>query len=173
MRRLLAFWWVGLLLSFTVILVIPMFSSIVDLKIDKAFTDLRALRAGLSQFQARHQRYPTTSEGLSVLVPDFVLRISRDPWGNAYAYRAETQKAYLLYSIGVDGRDESGAGDDVTTPRKKYDRATYGVTSATDLLHIIGYASFALLIASSLVGLARGAARIRKMVRKKSAHDPE
>jgi hypothetical protein len=168
-RRLLAFWWVGFLLSFAVILFIPMFSSIVDLKIDKAFSDLTALRAGLSQFQARHQRYPTTTEGLGILVPDFVPRILRDPWGNAYAYRAEQQKSYLLYSVGVDGRDEGGAGDDVTTPRKKYDRATYGVTSATDLLHMIGYTSFALLVVSSLVGLARGVASVRGMVRKKRA----
>ena len=148
-----------------------MFSSIVDLKIDKAFSDLSALRAGLSEFQARHQRYPTTTEGLIVLVPDFVLRISRDPWGTAYAYRAEKQESYSLYSIGADGRDEGGAGDDVTTPRKKYDRATYGVTNATDPLHIIGYAAFALLVASSLIGLARGAAGVRRMVRKKSAQD--
>ena len=102
-----------------------------------------------------------------MLFRSFVPRILQDPWGNAYAYRAQQQKSYLLYSVGVDGRDEGGAGDDVTTPRKKYDRATYGVTSATDLLHIIGYTSFALLVASSLVGLARGAARVRKMVRKK------
>lgn len=167
MRRLLAFWWVGLLVSFTVILIIPLFSSIVDLKIDQAFSDIGALRAGLSQFQARHQRYPTTAEGLSVLVPDFLRRVSRDPWGNAYAYRAQMQRSYSLYSIGVDGIDEGGAGDDVTTPRKKYDRTTYGVTTATDPLHLIGYAAFALLVASALAGMARGVAGIRSMARKK------
>lgn len=165
-RGVLRFWWVGLLLSLTVILVIPLFASIVDLKIDKAFSDMTVLRTGLSQFQTKHQRFPTTAEGLGVLVPDFVLRVSRDPWGNAYAYRTVQVESYFLYSIGVDGRDEGGAGDDVTTPRKKYDRATYGVTNATDALHIIGYVSFAILMASSLAGLARGVASVRSAVNK-------
>jgi len=166
-RRLFAFWWVGLLLSMVVVVAVPQFASIVDTKIDKTFSDLDALRTGLSLYQARHQRYPSEAEGLSVLAPDFVARISRDPWGSAYAYRLVRPESYLLYSAGADGLDEGGAGDDVTTPRKKYDRAVYGLGTRTDLPHVIGYAAFALLLASAAIGLGRGIATIYRNIRRR------
>ena len=164
-RRLFAFWWLGLLLSIAVLIAVPLFSSIVDSKIGKAFHDLDALRTGLSSYQARHHRYPSEAEGLSVLAPDFVARISQDPWGSAYAYRVVTRESYLLYSAGADGLDEGGAGDDVTTPKKKYDRTVYELGSRTDLPHIVGYAAFALLLISAAAGLWRGIAAIHRSIR--------
>ena len=171
MRRLLPWWWVGLLLSMAVMLVVPQCTSIVDSPINKAFSDLDALRTGLASYQARYLRYPTEAEGLSVLTPEFVKRIPRDPWGGAYAYRVAGQDSYLLYSPGANGSDESGAGDDVTTPKKKYGRRVYGLGSPTDVPHLVGYSAFALLLASVVVGLARGVAVVQRRIR--SRHETE
>ncbi len=171
MSRLLRFWWIGFLLSLAVVLFIPMFSSIVDLKIHQAFSDIAVYKAALTGFQVKNHRYPTTAEGLGVLSPEFIPRISRDPWGNAYVYRVKQPETFSLYSVGIDGVDESGAGDDVTTPRKKYNRAAYGLASPTDAPHLIGYTAFLLLVASALAGLWRAAAQVRqKFGRPRSPH---
>jgi len=169
MRRLLAFWWVAFLASLAAVIVIPSFSGIVDLQINKAFSDLAAFRAALSNFEMRHHRYPTEAEGLEVLKPDFLKRVSRDPWGNSYVYRSKTSATCLVYSIGVDGIDQGGEGDDVTSHEKKYDYATYGVGFRLGASDIAVYLALFVLLASTLVGLVRGAANLWKAWRRHGA----
>jgi type II secretory pathway pseudopilin PulG len=36
-----------------------------------------------------------------------------DPWGRAYRYVRKTAKSGVLYSVGANGSDEGGAGDDI------------------------------------------------------------
>jgi hypothetical protein len=156
-HKVLSLWWLGLLLSSVVLVMVPQYSSIVDLKINKAFIDLDAFRAALILYKNRYQHYPSSADGLGILAPEFTQRISRDPWGSAYEYRSAGPDSYVVYSAGADGLDQGGAGDDITTPKKKYNRATYGMANPTDAPHLIGYAAFALLLASAGIGLARGA----------------
>jgi general secretion pathway protein G len=42
-----------------------------------------------------------------------------DPWGNPYKYKPpEVGKDYEIYSFGVNGHDEGGLGDDISTKKK-------------------------------------------------------
>ncbi len=84
------------------------------------------LRAALGAFKDATGRYPTTEEGLRLLVErqmnypggrtaPLLRRIPPDPWGNAYQYAcpgAHNCKGYDLYSFGPDGKP--GTGDDIT-----------------------------------------------------------
>ena len=73
-------------------------------------------------------RYPTRDEGLEMILPflqdDPPAPSLRDPWGRPYVYvpwdddgfgvSAVPRGRYLLYSVGPDGRDDGGDGDDVS-----------------------------------------------------------
>jgi len=70
-----------------------------------------ALEAGLtalalSEFQRRHGEYP---KGVESLVPDYLQHLPVD-YGDrgVLRYRRLPDGAYLLYSIGVDGKDDGG-----------------------------------------------------------------
>jgi hypothetical protein len=67
----------------------------------------------------------------------------------------------VIYSIGIDQRDERGAGDDVTTWSKEYRCADYGVNCPPDARHLAAYAALLLAVCSFIVGLARGASSLR------------
>jgi len=161
MRRLLASWWIVFLVSLPAVLA-PCFGDIICLRINRAFSTMDALRTALDHFQRRRHRYPTTEETLHVLVPDFVLRLSRDPWGNEYVYRSAAGGPYVLYSVGVDGRDERGTGDDVTTPDKEYAYETYGIDRSLDAQRVAAYVALSLMLASLLTGMVRGVVLARR-----------
>jgi len=160
MRRLLGFWWIVFLLSFTAVLVLPCSSNSGHLKITKTFSDLDAIRTGVGRFRDQYQRYPSTAEGLAVLAPGFFVRVSNDPWGNPYVYRSSAAEHFVVYSTGVDGIDEGGAGDDVTTSDKEYECSTYGVNCGPRVTSI----ALVLLLISGLVGLVRGVQRISRLL---------
>ncbi|KAA3611601.1 MAG: hypothetical protein DWQ01_05795 [Planctomycetota bacterium] len=82
--------------------------------------ELNRLKSGLVVFELEHNRYPSS---LSELVkptedypfgflPDPERGLANDPWGNPFRYKALAD-GYLLYSMGPNGVDESGAGDDI------------------------------------------------------------
>lgn len=132
------------------------------MQVHRAFADIDAVRTALTHFHATHQRYPTTTEGLSALTPRFLRRLAQDPWGNAYVYRAVKSESYALYSVGIDGQDEGGLGNDVTTRGKKYANPAYCVYGAVSPRRILACAILSLLMASMLAGLARGVAMVWK-----------
>lgn len=92
-------------------------------KHDTAQVQVNALKAAVEYFNVDMGRYPTSEEGLGVLVtpPDDAQRwngpyLSKsrqlvDPWGNAYVYRLSSgaQSAEVL-SLGSDGA-VGGQGD--------------------------------------------------------------
>jgi hypothetical protein len=67
------------------------------------------------QWISEHGRAPTTVEGLEVLpLRDFPML---DGWKQAIVYRAKGGNAPLefhIYSIGPNGIDEGGGGDDIS-----------------------------------------------------------
>ena len=83
----------------------------------KAKIDIRNIESALALFKTDTGRFPTTSEGLEVLVsnpgiegwnPDGYLdKVSSDPWGNRYIYICPGIKGkdYDLESYGKDGED--------------------------------------------------------------------
>ena len=88
----------------------------------KAKVDIRNIESALALFKTDTGRFPTTSEGLEVLVSDpgirgynsdgYLDKVPLDPWGNKYIYISPGLhgKDYDLESYGKDGED-GGTGD--------------------------------------------------------------
>ena len=89
----------------------------------KAKVDIRSIQSALAMFKTDTGRFPTTSEGLQVLVnasgirgydeDGYLERVPTDPWGTRYVYMSPGihSKDYDLESYGQDGVD-GGTGDD-------------------------------------------------------------
>jgi len=88
----------------------------------KAKIDIRSIESTLALFKTDTGRFPTTSEGLEVLVSNpgikgynsdgYLDKVPRDPWGNTYLYLypGVHSKDYDLESYGKDGED-GGTGN--------------------------------------------------------------
>jgi len=100
--------------------IIPQFAGTTqDAKVSTAKTDIRTLRVGVGLFYLHMDRYPTTEEGLKVLVSPpadgakgwrgpYIEELRPDPWKNPYAYRSpglHGSKTYDIWSRGADGAD--------------------------------------------------------------------
>lgn len=60
----------------------------------------------LKRYQLRHGRLPPD---LAALAPEFLPAAPRDPMsGNSLLYRLRPDGSFLLYSVGVDGKDDGG-----------------------------------------------------------------
>ena len=69
----------------------------------------------LKRHWLRHGRFP---EGLEVLVPEFLPSLPLDWWnGETLHYRLHADGTYLLYSVGMDGKDDGGDSTPVGTER--------------------------------------------------------
>ena len=89
----------------------------------KAKVDIRSIESALALFKTDTGRFPTTSEGIRVLVSDpgikgynsdcYLDKVPLDPWGNKYIYISPGlhKKDYDLKSYGKDGED-GGTEDD-------------------------------------------------------------
>jgi general secretion pathway protein G len=89
----------------------------------KAKMDIQTIATALALFKTDTGRFPTTSEGLGVLVTNpgiqgystdgYIEKVLSDPWGRPYLYVSPGQhsKDYDLESYGKDG-EEGGTGDD-------------------------------------------------------------
>jgi general secretion pathway protein G len=93
-----------------------------DSRTKTAKLQIESFGSALDLFYLDTGHYPTTSEGLDVLVqrPTGIEiwngpylkggRVPRDPWGNTYQYRSPVERAsYEIVSYGSDGR-EGGTG---------------------------------------------------------------
>jgi len=88
---------------------------IVDTKMDKARVEVDLLSDAVEQYHQERGGYPSTEEGLGVLVGAGLLRkIPDDPWQHAYEYRSpgtKGSKPFDVWSYGADGRP-GGEGPD-------------------------------------------------------------
>ena len=83
----------------------------------KAKVDIRNIESALALFKTDTGRFPTTSEGLEVLVSDpgikgynsdcYLDKVPLDPWGSRYIYLSPGvhSRDYDLESYGKDGED--------------------------------------------------------------------
>ena len=88
----------------------------------KAKVDIRGIESALALFKTDTGRFPTTSEGLDVLVSNqgikgynadgYLDKVPSDPWGTKYVYISPgvNSRDYDLKSYGQDG--ESGGAED-------------------------------------------------------------
>jgi hypothetical protein len=87
----------------------------------RALADLRSLRVALVVFASESGGYPATLEELRRPTKNFPEGFVtsdttfRDPWGRPYRYEIRGEDL-LLWSLGADGADEGGEGDDVRLP---------------------------------------------------------
>jgi general secretion pathway protein G len=76
-------------------------------KIDLTYTGMNTIKQQLDAYNIRNGKYPTTVDGLRVLVPNYVPQKSlNDPWKNPYAYYSPVQgiaEGFDLRSNGPDG----------------------------------------------------------------------
>jgi len=107
--------------------IIPKFATTThDAKVGAAKAHIATLVTALEQFYVHMDRYPTTDEGLKVLVEPptgddkkwrgpYIERLRSDPWGTAYQYRYPGLRhtaSFDLWSRGadmVDGGEGNGA----------------------------------------------------------------
>jgi general secretion pathway protein G len=79
--------------------------------------DLHALVTGLEIFKKSTGRYPSTGEGLNILLKENIFeKIPKDPWGSNYFYSAPAKLnnmySFDLLSFGENKINNYGTGDD-------------------------------------------------------------
>ena len=89
----------------------------------KAIVDIRSIESALALFKTDTSRFPSTSEGLDVLVSNpgiegyhaegYLDKVPSDPWGNRYVYLSPglNNRGYDLKSYGKDGEDGGSEED--------------------------------------------------------------
>jgi len=106
--------------------IIPQFiGTTKDAKISAAKAHIAELESAIERFYVQMDRYPTSEEGLKVLVEapanddgkkwrgPYVKQLRADPWGNAYQYLipgTHHATSFDLWSRGADGAD-GGEGE--------------------------------------------------------------
>ena len=99
-----------------------------DAKVSAAKSQVSELESALERFYVNMDRYPTTDEGLKLLVEPpagdekkwrgpYVKQVRNDPWGNPYQYRypgVRHTTGFDLWSRGADNADGGdGPGTDI------------------------------------------------------------
>lgn len=109
--------------------IIPKFMTTThDAKVSAAKAHVAELESALERFYVHMDRYPTTDEGLKLLVEapvgddkkwrgPYVKQLRNDPWGSPYQYRCPGVRhtsGFDLWSRGADGADGGdGPGADI------------------------------------------------------------
>ena len=88
-------------------------------QIDTARTQAHEIAKSMDSFRVLHGKYPSTSEGIEVLVnppkgKPIMEREPKDPWNNPYQYLrpgSHNPNSFDIKSNGPDGQE--GGGDDI------------------------------------------------------------
>ena len=82
-------------------------------QLTKINSDIDTYGAALDFYRLQNYQYPTTEEGMDVLVPKHIKRMKKDPWKRDYLYSSPGRdgSAYEIYTLGRDGL-EGGEGID-------------------------------------------------------------
>ena len=108
-----------------VLVIIALLSSIIGINVKshidsgrrkKARADIAIMANQVKLFYANNGRYPTTSEGLGALVPEYIDTLSKDPWQRDYQYEFPGRSGpFDIICFGADGREGGDEGDaDIT-----------------------------------------------------------
>lgn len=155
--RILKFWWVAWLGSLLAMVVAMLSMQLrCPTQLSRVQYSLDAFASALEAYRAKEGNYPGQSLGLNALVPGYLRRASRDSWANPYVYRRpDATSKPQVYSVGVDGVDSGGGGDDVTPAPKKYRCEDYGTNCPPTFRELVLMASGVLFVLSTLVGVGR------------------
>jgi general secretion pathway protein G len=90
---------------------VNVFGNLAEAKVRTAKSDLAKISEAVDTYKVLRGRYPTTEEGMNVLIQEKILKANKDgkvkdPWGNEYIYLSPGQAhtdAYDVKSYGADG----------------------------------------------------------------------
>jgi general secretion pathway protein G len=88
-----------------------------DAQVKAAKLDIKGFQNALDLYRLKKGRYPNSSEGLSSLYSEALLKgeLKKDPWGNDYLYVSPGTKNPKGYDLTSNGPDRNtGGGDDIT-----------------------------------------------------------
>ncbi|HZL43951.1 MAG TPA: type II secretion system major pseudopilin GspG, partial [Verrucomicrobiae bacterium] len=103
--------------------IIPQFvGTTQDAKVSAAKAHVAELESAVERFYIHMDRYPTSEEGLNVLVEapatdekkwrgPYIKQLRSDPWGNPYQYRAPGNHHTTSYDIWSRGADNADGGE--------------------------------------------------------------
>jgi general secretion pathway protein G len=122
-----------MILLISILSLMPNCSYATSLKHELTLVQIEAFEEEIASFKKDVGRYPTSTEGLDILIenPDRInswkgpyinkAMIPLDHWGNKYQYIFPAKygnKEYDLYSFGKDKVDDHGQNDDITNWEK-------------------------------------------------------
>ena len=90
--------------------------------------DLTRLAFALAAYRADRGTYPAK---LADLVPKYVAKVPQDIFSAAELHYRPEGGGYLLYSVGVNGKDDGGKGMDDRKDGEDWDDLTVRVPAAT------------------------------------------
>ena len=110
---------VVIILGILVSLIAPnIFGVLDDAEATATKVQIRNLQVALDTYRMNHSRYPTTDEGLDILLKPpgrdrgYIDVIPKDSWNNEFQYRSPGERGDVdVYSLGRDGQ-EGGEGLD-------------------------------------------------------------
>lgn len=118
---------VVVILGILAVTIIPQFvGTTYDAKVSAAKSNIAELQSAVERFYVHMDRYPTTEEGLKVLIEapadgggkwrgPYIQQLRPDPWGHPFEYRypgTHHPTSYDIWSRGADGAD-GGEGQNV------------------------------------------------------------
>ena len=77
--------------------------------------DIDNISVALKLYRLRHDRFPTTDEGLKTLYPEFLEKKARDPWKRDYQYRCPGTHDPAGFDLWSLGADPNNAADDINS----------------------------------------------------------
>jgi hypothetical protein len=96
-----------------------------------ARTDLINLTEAVKLLARERGMLPSDAEGLPALVtgePKYLDKLPNDPWLRPYVYRRiASAPGFEIYSVGQNGKDDFGKGDDIVSWDKSYRCEDYTV----------------------------------------------
>jgi general secretion pathway protein G len=110
---------VVIILGILVSLIAPnIFGSLEDAEMISTKAQIKGVETALGMYRMNHSRYPSSEEGLEMLLnppgrtSGYLPVMPKDAWDNDYVYRSPGQHGeFDLYSLGRDGQ-EGGEGPD-------------------------------------------------------------
>ncbi len=73
-------------------------------KVDSTLIQMHNIEDALEAFRIRHGAYPSTEEGLNILVTKRIMKeLPKDMWKNEFQYVRHSARSYTLKSFGGDG----------------------------------------------------------------------
>lgn len=91
-----------------------------DAQRTRAMTDIKTIETAVRMFELEMGRYPTDDEGVEELATKtddhkkYLQKVPKDPWGEVYGYRQESENEMDFPDIWSNGPDrQDGTDDDI------------------------------------------------------------